>query len=192
MLGGRTAQDIYWLTVLFNGRVESLTMCKASWKCTIACQNTILIQSLQLCCNMSSLSTAFSSWRKELYLDMSFNATPVVWDIVHDSICKISLSSSFHLPHMWCMYLYMPIYIYAHMNMCINLCYTVVASAVQCWYREPWKSHLCPRAFLFSSSYVNWTRESHCYSLLTLGFSLLFLVLMAERKSIVVKASPLS
>lgn len=73
-----------------------------------------------------------------------------------------------------CMYLYMHSYIHAHMNMRNNFSVyhrsrnAVEAAAAQWWYREPWKSNLSPKAFLFSSSYVSWTRESHCCSLLTL------------------------
>lgn len=124
-------------------------MCKASWKCAISCQKTILIQLLQLCCNMPSLSTAFRSWRKELYLDMSFNAKPVVGCVCHIT-CNISLSSSIPL-----------------LRTCVNMClcahintynfslyhrnkYVPVATAVQWSNRELWKSHWCPKAFQLS------------------------------------------
>lgn len=119
-------------------------MCKASWKCAITCQKTILIQLLQLCCNMSSLSMAFRSWWKELYLDMSFNAKPVVGCVCRIA-CNVSLSSFLSCVSMYA-YVHVQIHIITfsvyHRNK-----YIAVAAAVQWSNREPWKSHWCPKAF---------------------------------------------
>lgn len=110
---------------------------------------------------MSSVSPALSSWRKELYLHLSFNAKPVVRCICH-IICKISLSGSFSSATYMCdACIYICIVAYMHIWVCVIISVFIVGVEIQLWLQQrnddtgsPGKVICAPK--LFSSLPAMW------------------------------------